>query len=103
MFRVRPAPATPGQHFYDRKPPALGNRHASCAARLVWDRLVELGRPVRHLEPLVNVVFAGDSARARGRFRGEHAESTRAGFHRALPDARAAHGTDADVYRAVRR
>jgi hypothetical protein len=93
----------PKNLFFDPKPPTFGNRHDSCAARLVWDQLVKLGRPVRHLKPLVDVVFAGDSARERARFRDEYAESRRAGFHKALADARAAHRTDADVYRAVRR
>jgi hypothetical protein len=93
----------PGHLFFDHKPPAFGSRHDSCAARLVWDQLVKLGRPVRHLRPLVDVVFAGDSARGRARFRGEYAGSRRAGFHRALADARAVHRIDADVYRAVRR
>lgn len=49
----------------------------------VRGRLVALGRPVRHLRPLVDVVFAGDSFKARGRYKDEYAESKRAGFHRA--------------------
>ena len=55
------------------------------------------------MKPLVDVVFAGDSARGRGRVRGAYAESKRAGFHKALADAKAGHDTDAGVYRAVRR
>ena len=51
--------------FFDHKLPAYANRHDSCAARLVWDRLCKLGHPVHHLKPLINVVFAGDSARER--------------------------------------
>jgi hypothetical protein len=58
---------------------------------------------VRHLKPLVDVVFAGDSARERGWVRDEYAESRRAGFHKALADARRVEVTDASVYRAVRR
>jgi hypothetical protein len=118
----------PDHLFFDHKEPAFPDRHDSCAARLVWDRLVKLGRPVRHLKPLVDVVFAGDSPRARVGFKDEYAESERRGFHKALADARRVEVTDAgrppagfgldpgigaaantakpadaDVYRAVRR
>ena len=93
----------PARGLFDHKLPALADRHDSCAARLVWDHLVELGRPVRHLEPLVNVVYAGDSARARSRFKDEFAESKRAGFHKALKDAKAEHTSDAGVYRVMRQ
>jgi hypothetical protein len=93
----------PENLFFDHKPPAFENRHDSCAARLVWDRLVRLGRPVGHLRPLVDVVFAGDSTWERAWFRDEYAASRRAGFHKALADARAADESDAGVYRAARR
>lgn len=79
------------------------DRHDSCAARLVWDHLVDLGRPVRHLKPLVDVVHAGDSARERSRCKVEFAESKQTGFHKALGDAKTEHRLDADVYRAMRR
>lgn len=93
----------PAYLFFDHKPPAFPDRHASCAARLVWVRLVKLGRPVRHLKPLVDVVFAGDPARERAWFRDEYAESRRAGFYKALADARRVEETDSGVYRAVHR
>jgi hypothetical protein len=118
----------PGNLFFDHKPPAFSDRDDACAARLVWDRLVKLGRPVRHLKPLVDVVFAGDSTRERAWFQEEYAESRRAGFHKALAKAkpkrvtnaerqpawfgvespfaaaaRTVEPTDADVYRVVRR
>jgi hypothetical protein len=93
----------PRHLFFDHKPPAFESRHDHCAAWLVWCHLVKLGRPVRHLKPLVDVVHAGHSAQERAWFRDEYAESRRAGFHKALADARAAHRTDADVYRAMRR
>jgi hypothetical protein len=92
----------PGNLFFDHKPPAFPDRHGACAARLVWDRMVTLGRPVRHLKPLVDVVFAGDSARERAWFKDEYAESRRAGFHQALAEAKRVEVTDAGVYRAVR-
>lgn len=93
----------PKHLFFDHKPPACTNRHDSCAARLIWDHLVELGRPVHHLKPLVNVVYAGDSARERPWFKDEYAESKRSGFHKALADAKATHATDAGVYRVMRQ
>jgi hypothetical protein len=89
--------------FFDHKPPAYHNRHNSCAARLVWEHLVKLGRPVKHLLHLIDVVFAGDSVRERASFKEQYAESKRNGFHKALADAKAKHSTDADVYRTVRR
>lgn len=91
----------PASLFFDHKPPACTSRHDSCAARMVWDRLVELGRPVRQLGPLVDVVYAGDSTRERVRFKDEYAASKRNGFHKALADAKAGCDTDADVYRTA--
>jgi hypothetical protein len=90
-------------HFFDHKPPALPSRHDSCAARLVWDRLCKLGHPARPLKPLIDVVFAGDSARERPWYQEEYARSQQDGFHRALTDAKDKHGTDAEVYRVMRR
>jgi hypothetical protein len=89
--------------FFDHKPPACANRHDSCAARLIWDHLVKLGKPVRHLKPLVDVVFAGDSSRERPWFAYEYAESKRVGFHKTLADAKLKQKTDADMYRTMRR
>lgn len=52
---------------------------------------------------MVNVVFAGDSLRARARFQKEYDESKRDGFHRALANAKSEHGEDdASVYRVMR-
>ncbi|MBA4190665.1 MAG: hypothetical protein C0467_21990 [Planctomycetaceae bacterium] len=91
----------PSLGLFDHKQPAFADRHDSCATRLLWEYLIKSGRPVRHLESLVNVVHAGDSAGARSRFKDEFAESKRAGFHMALKDAKAEHTSDADVYRAM--
>jgi hypothetical protein len=93
----------PANGFFDHKPPAFADRHAACAAGLVGDPLVALGRPVRHPRPLVDAVFAGDSVKARGRYKNGYAESKRASFHRALADARKEHKNDAAVYKAMRR
>ncbi len=88
--------------WFDHKPPACENRHDSCAARLVWDRLIELGKPVEHLRELVDVVFAGDSVRERRKFKEQYDESCRSGVHRVLTAAKNEEKTDAGVYRTVR-
>lgn len=88
--------------FFDHKVVG-GDRHADCAAGLVWKRLVALRRPVTHLRPLVDVVFAGDSRCAWARFRKEYDASKRSGFHKALADAKGKYEGDADVYRAMRK
>ncbi|MFO0823771.1 MAG: hypothetical protein U0792_11745 [Gemmataceae bacterium] len=92
----------PAVGLFDHKLPALADRHDSCATRLVWEHLIECGRSVRHLESLVNVAHAGDSARERSRFKHGLAESKRAGFHMALQVAKAKHTSDSDVYQAMR-
>lgn len=94
----------PAAGLFDHKEPASAARHDSCATRLVWDHLVQLGHPVGHLKSLVGVGHAGDSARERGRLKSEYTESRRSGFHKSFKDAKSAHpADDAVVYRAVRR
>jgi len=93
----------PANLFFDHKPPAFSNRHESCAARLVWDRLIKQNRPVGHLKPLVKVVHAGDSVRERAWLPEEYEKSKRAGFHKALNEAKRVEATDAGVYRVIRR
>lgn len=92
----------PLHHFFDHKPPAFADRNDACAASLVWRQLERLGRPVQHLGPLVDVVFAGDSPRQRSWFKEAYADSKRKGFHKTLADAKLGGATDAEVYRAVR-
>ncbi len=93
----------PINHFFDHKPPALPDRHNSCAAMLIWEHLLATRRPVRHLQTLIWAAFAGDSARQRARFADEYRWSNREGLHFVLRSARKSEGTDAGVYRAVRR
>jgi len=95
--------------FFDCKPPAFVNKFDSCAARLIWDHLIALGFPVKHLRTLVDAVFAeslekaADSLPAKARFAVEYMNSKRHGFHKALADAKRKHSTDAKVYRFMRR
>src|SRR5438045_2621079 len=58
----------PARHLFDHKPPAFPSRHDSCAAKLVWEHLLALGKPVQHLEQLVLAVFAWDSVKRRKEF-----------------------------------
>ncbi len=93
----------PKNLFFDHKPPACADKRDSCATRQVWDHLAKLGRDVKHLKPLVNVVFAEHSTSERPWFKDEYAESKRSGFHKALADAKVTHETDAGVYRVMRQ
>jgi hypothetical protein len=68
---------------FDHKPPAFPDRNQTCAAKLVWDHLLALGKPVAHLAPLVTVTFEGDTRRfspalKQSRLDGPHAELARA-------------------------
>lgn len=72
----------PSRHWFDHKPPAFADRNSTCATRLVWEHLLALGRPVRHLQPLVMVTFEGDTRRhspdlRQSRIDGPHAELKR--------------------------
>lgn len=93
----------PAHFFFDHKPPALSNRHDSCAAKLIWEHLRSRGGTVEHLQPLIFAVFAGDSAKQRLRYGYEYKWSMTDGFHAFLARTRLREATDAGVYRAARR
>jgi hypothetical protein len=50
----------PARLVFDHKPPAFPDRNQTCAARLLWEHLLSLRKPVHHLEPLIRVVHEGD-------------------------------------------
>ena len=50
----------PERCLFDHKPPALSDRNASCATRLLWEFLVAKGLAVAHLKQLVLTVHEGD-------------------------------------------
>lgn len=50
----------PARLVFDHKPPAFSDRNGTCAARLVWEHLLCLGRPVHHLQQLIQVIHEGD-------------------------------------------
>jgi hypothetical protein len=80
--------------WFDHKPPAFADRNSTCAARLVWEYLLAIGRDVRHLEPLVQVVFEGDTRRSSPALR----QSRRDGFHAAFAHAKQAAASDDQLY-----
>jgi hypothetical protein len=95
--------------FFDHKSPAFKNPFDSCAAKLIWNHLVDREFPFEHLRTLVDAVFAesleeaADSLPAKARFAVEYMDSKRHGFHKALDDAKGKYDTDAEVYRTMRR
>src|SRR4051812_49237433 len=91
----------PQKLIFDHKPPACADRNATCAARLVWEHLRSLGRPVAHLEALVRVVHEGDRSPP-GRPSPELARSRAEGFHLQLKQARARGGDDHRLYQEMR-
>jgi hypothetical protein len=73
----------PARLCFDHKPPAFPDRNQTCAAKLVWEHLLALEKPVRHLQPLVQVTFEGDTRRfspalKQSRLDGPHAELAQA-------------------------
>lgn len=93
----------PARHVFDHKPPALPSRHDSCAAKLVWEHLRQLGKPVQHLEHLVLAVFAWDSVKRRREFEELAIASKQHGFHAALDGAKKKGLNNVNLYRHLRR
>jgi hypothetical protein len=89
----------PARLRFDHKPPAFADRNQTCAAKLVWEHLLALGKPVRHLEPLVRVTFEGDTRRFSPALRQSRIE----GPHAALGRARRLHALDEACYEEIRR
>lgn len=72
----------PEKYRFDHKPPAFQDRNSTCATRLIWEYLLDIGVAVAHLEPLVQIVFQGDTHRnsealKQSRINGPHAELTK--------------------------
>jgi len=87
----------PARLCFDHKPPAFADQNATCATRLVWDHLCGLGRDVNLLEPLVRVVFEGDTRRFSPALR----QSRIDGVHAVVARLRREAASDTDVYRRV--
>jgi hypothetical protein len=52
--------------LFEHRPPAFADRHASCAARLIWEHLLSVGKPVHHLAELVQTAHHGDCVLRQG-------------------------------------
>ena len=88
--------------LYDHKPPALPARYDSCAARMVWEHLLDRGGSMRHLRQLVDAVHGRDSVRHRVQFREALAWSDRnGGFHYELRKHQESGVDDATVFRRL--
>lgn len=70
----------PDRLLFDHKPPAFRDRHQTCAARLLWEHLLSLGKPVHHLATLIEAVHDGDSSKRRQGSLAYH-QSRHSGFH----------------------
>jgi hypothetical protein len=89
----------PARLCFDHKPPAFADRNQTCAAKLVWEHLLALGKPVCHLEPLVRVTFEGDTRRFSPALRQSRVD----GPHAALRRARRLHAIDEACCAEMRR
>ncbi len=73
---------SPENYRFDHKPPAFRNRNGTCATRLIWEYLINIGVDVAYLEPLVQITYQGDTHRnsealKQSRIDGPHAELAR--------------------------
>ena len=72
----------PENYRFDHKPPAFQDRNSTCATRLIWEYLLDIGVAVAHLGPLVEITYQGDTHRnsealKQSRIDGPHAELTK--------------------------
>ena len=84
----------PERLWFDHKPPAFEDRNANCATTLVWEHLLRLKKDVAHLQPLVQVVFEGDTRRWSEALK----ESRKNGAHATLNRYAREYAKDAEVY-----
>ena len=69
----------PENYRFDHKPPAFRDRNCTCATRLIWEYLLDIGVAVAPLEPLIEITYQGDTHRnsealKQSRIDGPHAE-----------------------------
>jgi hypothetical protein len=77
----------PEKLWFDHKPPAFADRNSTCATKLIWEHLLAIGRDVRHLEAIVQVVFEGDTRRWSHALRQSRRDGLHAAFARAKQEA----------------
>ena len=79
---------------FDHRPPAFNKRTDSCAAKLVWEYLIQSGVDVAHLAGLVQLTHDGDSGRSSQALR----DSRRSGAHARLEKLKATYPDDNEVF-----
>jgi len=87
--------------IFDHKPPAFTDRNQTCAARLIWDHVLGLKRPVNYLAELVGLVHDGDAATRRPRSE-RYAQSRRTGLHALVHHAQIICQNDQMLYQAIK-
>lgn len=87
--------------LFDHKPPAFADRHAHCAAGLLWRFLRRREHPVHHLADLVRLVHDGDSVKRRAGS-AAYRRSRREGLHAAVAGWKRTCVADAVLYRRTK-
>jgi hypothetical protein len=90
----------PARRVFDHKSPAFSDRNQTCAARLLWEYLLALGKPVHHLEQLIQVVHEGDRRPPR-KPSPALLQSRREGLHAHIAQLRQNCPDDQQLYRAT--
>ena len=82
---------------FDHKPPAFQNRNSTCATRLIWEYLLNIGADVAHLEPLVQITYQGDTHRNSEALK----QSRIDGPHAKLKKLKTEHKDTTEIYRQM--
>lgn len=90
----------PALNIFDHKPPAFEDRHQSCAAKLIWEK-VRKPHQLCHLAELVELIHDGDAITRRSRS-ARYAHSNRTGLHAVIRHARNYSQSDQMLYQAIK-
>jgi hypothetical protein len=90
----------PARNIFDHKPPAFEDRHQSCAAKLIWEKVRKRHR-LSHLAELVELIHDGDAITRRSRS-ARYAHSNRTGLHAVIRHARNYSQSDQMLYQAIK-
>jgi hypothetical protein len=91
----------PERLIFDHKPPSFAHRDEHCATSLVWEHAIWLGRRIKKLKPLVELVHDGDAATRRGKSAKYRASRTN-GLHAIIKEASKYAESDQILYRGIR-
>lgn len=87
----------PENYRFDHKPPAFENRNSTCATRLIWEYLLDIGVDVRHLAHLVEITYQGDTHRTSAALK----QSRIDGPHAKLKQLKTEYKDTAEVYQQM--